>query len=278
MRKQLFHVFRNTPFGRETLIQSAYFCKVSKVSLSVYIPKLPQYLMYFDRGIVTVDLDRAFLRSPETARDHLNRILEPFGIPFSLFEPTSFTASALPEIPTRWKYMCCPRSISDLSTKVGLGYIGPRVRTIVRHSPFPVLITAPVYRPWKSIACFFGGSANSINTLLCSMRLSSRTGLPVQMITFGEGKSQEHYRKAMRADGRIDPAAVDALPWLFFEKGDIRENLFEVPHDALVVVGAYGHGLAKELFFGSKMELIQSVLPNQMLIVGPTYKAEEPGS
>ena len=52
---------------------------------------------------------------------------------------------------------------------------------------------------------------------------------------------------------------------------DAGQSLSEhtVPHDALVVVGAYGHGVARELFFGSKMELIQTVLPNPMLIVGP---------
>jgi nucleotide-binding universal stress UspA family protein len=35
------------------------------------------------------------------------------------------------------------------------------------------------------------------------------------------------------------------------------------------VVGAYGHGVVRELLFGSKLELIQSVLPNNMLIIGP---------
>ena len=47
------------------------------------------------------------------------------------------------------------------------------------------------------------------------------------------------------------------------------DNLFAVHHDALLIAGAYGHGLIKELFFGSKLERIQSTLVNSMLIVGP---------
>jgi nucleotide-binding universal stress UspA family protein len=43
-----------------------------------------------------------------------------------------------------------------------------------------------------------------------------------------------------------------------------------VHSDALVVAGAHGHGVAKDLLFGSKLELIQSELPNPMVIVGPS--------
>jgi hypothetical protein len=56
----------------------------------------------------------------------------------SFFDPKDFTASTLPDIPSNFDYMCCPRSIVDLSTKIGLGYIGPRVRRIVKHATFPV--------------------------------------------------------------------------------------------------------------------------------------------
>jgi len=61
------------------------------------------------------------------------------------------------------------------------------------------------------------------------------------------------------------------VEWLFFDKGRFSENVYAVPHEALVVVGAYGHGLVKELVFGSMMEKIQTLVPNNMLIVGPRY-------
>jgi nucleotide-binding universal stress UspA family protein len=41
----------------------------------------------------------------------------------------------------------------------------------------------------------------------------------------------------------------------------------------LVILGAYGHGLIREFVFGSKMEQIQSIIPNNFLIVGPHYTA-----
>ena len=67
----------------------------------------------------------------------------------------------------------------------------------------------------------------------------------------------------------LDEIESDAVEWAFFQKGKFRENLFAVPHHSLVLVGAYGHGAIKEAIFGSMMEEIQTVLPNNMLIVGP---------
>ncbi len=58
--------------------------------------------------------------------------------------------------------------------------------------------------------------------------------------------------------------AVDIL-------GRFEENLYKVPHDALVVIGAYNHSLVKNMVFGCKMEKIQSTLPNNLLIAGPEY-------
>ena len=63
--------------------------------------------------------------------------------------------------------------------------------------------------------------------------------------------------------------------WQFYKTGKFQDHFYEIPHDSLIVVGAYGHGLIKELFFGSKMELIQSRMPNTMLIVGPKYEESE---
>jgi len=274
MKHQFFHVFRNTPFGRETLMHSAYFCLQNGLSLNIYIPRHPQFLMYFERSVVTVDLDRAFLRSPKTARKHAEEVLKGYSIDYTFYEPTRFTASTLPEIPTSYGYLCCPRSISDLSTKVGLGYIGPRVRNIIKHATFPIFIPSPVYKEWRNLACFFGGSVNSIHAMTCALRLRESSGFQMQIFTQGEGKRKEDFRQAMVGGGVYEVIESGGVDWNFFEKGDFKENLYSVPHDALVIVGAYGHGLAKELFFGSKMEAIQTVLPNSMLIIGPNYPTE----
>jgi nucleotide-binding universal stress UspA family protein len=63
------------------------------------------------------------------------------------------------------------------------------------------------------------------------------------------------------------------MNWHFFEDGRLEENLYAIPHDSLVVLGAFGHGLIRDLVFGSKMEKIQSTLPNNLLVVGPNYAA-----
>ena len=61
--------------------------------------------------------------------------------------------------------------------------------------------------------------------------------------------------------------------WHVFTENSFEENLYEVPHDALVILGAYGHGLIRNMFFGCKMEKIQATISNNLLIVGPNYAA-----
>ena len=265
MKPQLLHVFRNTPFGRETLLESSYFCKTVGKELVIYIPKTSKFLMYFANDVVQVDLDSSYLTSPETAREHAASIAQSMGLEPVFLEPKDFTASTLPDIPTHFDYMCCPRSIVDLSSKIGLGYIGPRVRRIVQNAPFPVYIPNPVFKEWKSLAVMFGGSANAVKALRLGMKMSELSGHPLQVFTqLGRAKKSD-YEQVIKKNG-LEGAVGD---WTVFRKGKFKVNLYEVPHDALVILGAYGHGLIRELAFGSKMELIQSVLPNSMLIVGP---------
>ena len=58
--------------------------------------------------------------------------------------------------------------------------------------------------------------------------------------------------------------SVGLAPSFFEPRGPTASTL----PDALVILGAYGHGLISQLAFGSKIELIQTVLPDSMLIVG----------
>ena len=185
-----------------------------------------------------------------------------------MFEPSRFTVSELPDLSVDYSYMCCPRSISDLSSKIGLGHIGSRVRSIVQQARFPVLIPSAAYKEWNSIMCFFGGSANASVALRRARTLSDRSGTPMRIFTQAEN-AMGFYEEALRSAFASESIEPNYTEWLYFEEGDMRENLYAVPSDALVVVGAYGHGVARDLFFGSKMELIQTVLPNPLLIVGP---------
>jgi len=271
MAQQLFHIFRNTPLGRETLFQSTYFCQQMGLTPTIYIPETTKFLMYFENDVVQVDLDASYLNDPDTARTHVVQLLESAQIKPDLFQPKNYTASTLPDIPTNFDFMCCPRSISDLSSKIGLGYIGPRVRRIIQAARFPVLITSPVFKPWKSIAVFFGGSANAVNALRLGIRIAKVTGMALNIYTQSGKKKPDEYRGIVQDRG-LDKM-LDGLmdQWTFFDKGNFEDNLFEVPHDALVVLGAYGHGIIRDIMFGSMMEKIQSTIANNLLIAGPKY-------
>ncbi|MBU4012458.1 MAG: universal stress protein [Proteobacteria bacterium] len=271
MDAQLFHIFRNTPLGRETLLQSIYFCKKIGASLIIYIPEFTKFLMYFENDVVQIDLDSSYLTSPETALKHAKELLDQGKIKARFLDPKNFTASTLPDIATNFDFMCCPRSISDLSSKIGLGYIGPRVRRIVNSARFPVLITSPVFKKWRSIAVFFGGSANAINALKLAFRLSRASEMPLSVYTHMENVSRESYEEIIKNENLEEEMDRYVTEWHIFESGKFEENIYDVPHDALVVMGAYGHSLIRNIFFGGKMEKIQSTITNNLLIAGPNY-------
>ena len=273
MHSQLLHIFRNTPLGRESFMQSLYFCKNVGATPVVHIPKHIKFLMYFDNDVVQVDLDGSYLTDPATAETHALELITSYDLTPKFLTPKNFTASTLPDIPTNFDFMCCPRSISDLSSKIGLGYIGPRVRRIVASARFPVLITSPVFKPWKRLAVFFGGSANALNALKLGLRLARETGVPLDIFTQAENHSREDYEAIVQESNLKEEFERLQQRWTFFEEGTFESNLYQVPHDALVILGACGHGLIRDLVFGSKMEEIQSTIPNNLLIVGPYYTA-----
>jgi hypothetical protein len=227
--------------------------------------------MYFDNDVVQVDLDDSYLTGPETAYEHALDLVEKNGLSANLIEPKNFTASTLPDIPVNFDFMCSPRSISDLTSKIGLGHIGTRVRRIVQSARFPVLITTPVYSEWKSITVFFGGSINSIKALKLGIRLSRLTGMELSVFTQLEGKKQEYYEKIIEKEGLGKEIDLMVSKWDFFDSKSFEENLYDVPHNALAIIGAYGHSLIKNIIFGSKMEKMQSTILNNFLVVGPNY-------
>ena len=271
MENRLLHIFRNNPFGRETLLQSIYFCNKVGASPVIYIPKTTKFLMYFDNDVVQVDLDKSYLISPETAKKRATELLEQGGISARFLDPKHFTASTLPDIHTNFDYMSCPRSVSDMSSKIGLGYIGPRVRRIVRSARFPVLITSPVYKEWKSIAVFFGGSANAIKALRLGFHIARASGMQLDVFTQTEKFSKEDYQQMIKDRNIEEEMELYVKQWHFFENRVFEENLYDVPHDALVILGAFGHGVIRNFVFGSKMEKIQSTISNNLLIAGPNY-------
>ncbi|MDY6790148.1 MAG: universal stress protein [Thermodesulfobacteriota bacterium] len=252
-------------------MQTIYFCKKVGVSPIVYVPEFTQFLMYFENDVVQIDLDKSYLTSPQTAVKHAEKLLQEGGITPRLLKPKNYTASTLPDIPTNFDFMCCPRSISDLSSKIGLGHIGPKVRRIVKSAHFPVLITSPTYKEWNSISVFFGGSPNAVNALKLGFYIKKETGMQLDIFTQVEKKYKESYEKVVESENLKEDIKRYVNEWHMFEKGNFKENLYDVPHDSLVILGAFGHGLIRDIVFGSKMEDIQSTISNNLLIAGPEY-------
>ena len=269
MNYKLLHVFRNTPFGRETFLQSLYFCKTINAFPVAYIPKSDKFLMYFSNDAIQIDLDHSYLTSPKTAKAHAKELFNEMGIKPMFYEPKNFTASTLPDISTNFDYICCPRSVSDMSSKIGLGHIGPRVRRIIKHATFPILITSTVFKPWKSIAVFFGGSKNALKSLKLGLKLAMSSGFPLEIYTLREKHNRAYYENMVEKEGLTEPVSQLSRQWHFYKTAEFDTMLYDVPHNSLIVLGAYGHGIIKDMLLGSKMEHIQSTVTNNLLITGP---------
>jgi len=275
MRNQTLHIFRNTPFGRETLLQSAYFCRqYAGLSLAIYVPTYERFMLRFESGPVMVILDKSYLFSPQTARAHVEEILAPTGVDFEFITPTEQAAEELPELPTDFMFMSCPRVVSQQSSRIGLGHIGPKVRGIVSHAPFPVLIPAGNFKPWESVAVFFGGSELGARAVELGISVARVAQKPFTIHTQLDGTSREECEQMLARQGLLDRIHEPDGRWVVFERGTLEENLFAVPHDALVVIGAGGHRLLRDLVFGSHLERVQSLLPNPLLVLGPHWKRQ----
>ncbi len=272
MQPRLLQVFRNTPFGRETFLQSIYFARTIDVSIRVYVPKQKRFLMYFENDVLQVDLDESYIFSPDTAEENVRQLLDNSGVNFDFVAPEHYTASSLPDLPIDYEFMCCPRSMSDPGAKIGLGYIGPKVRHVIKTASFPILIPSICYKEWNKISVLFGGSINAVKSLRLGIRLASRTRYPLEVFTIQEkGTDKRSLEKLIEERELAEKFDKYVKNWTFLDKSDVRESLYLIPHDSLLILGAYGHGLVRELIFGSKMEIVQDFMPNNLMVVGPNF-------
>jgi len=269
MTQMLLHVYRNTPLGRETLLQSAYYCQTVGCRLGIFLPRHAQFLMYFEHAVATVGLDGSYLRDPDSAERRAVDIAGEFDVSPEIIEPSGFTADTLPNVSGKFTAMACPRSMSERSSKIRFGHLGPRVRAIVRAASFPVLLPTPVFKPWNRVVACFGGSENSVRAVLRARAVSRAADVPLLLFTHAGGEGRESYEKPLAAAGLLGAVRAGKIDWIFDERSSLAESLFEIPRDALVVAGAYGHGTVREAFFGSKLEAIQTEVPNNLLVVGP---------
>ena len=144
---------------------------------------------------------------------------------------------------------------------------------MIKQATFPILIPSPVFKPWHSISVFFGGSVNAIHALTLGVKIAIASELPLNIYTMLENGDESVYREMIEDNQLKELVDQYVTKWFFYEKStNIDQMLYEVPHDSLIVLGAYGHGMIKELLFGSKMEHIQSTVTNNLLITGPNCR------
>lgn len=273
MRNELLHIYRNTPFGRENLLQSIYFCSVLGIQLVIYLPETKKMLMYFASQPVQVDLDSSYLKDPESRERHILECLDGEKVEYRYYRSSEYSASNLADVNTDFDFMSSPRVISDLSSKIGLGHIGSKVRNLLLYASFPILIPSQSFKKWNSITVMFGGSKTGVKSLQLAIKIAQTSGFPLYIFTHAEkGKSRNYYQDIIKHWNLWEELESTLQNWYFYEKGELSTNLFSVPHDSLVIMGILGHGSVKEFFFGSTTEKVQTTLPNNMLLIGPRYE------
>ncbi len=270
MKTTLLHIFRNSPMGRENLMQSVYFCQQQfGLSLSIYIPETTQFGMDFGGNRVAIQLDHSYVAHSATAREHAEQVLAGSRCAVQFFVPRERLSGTMPLLPDEWTMMACPRVICEQTTRIGLGHIGPKVRNLVKHAHFPIFIPSMSFKPWTNVTAFFGGSKLGATSVKAGMAIARLARVPFTIHTQLDGITKKDCEQSLSEAGMAEVMSASDVDWRFYDVGTLEENLYAVPHDSLVVVGAAGHKLISELVFGSKLEMIQETLPNPMVIVGP---------
>jgi hypothetical protein len=272
MKRRFLHIYRNTPLGRETLLQSIHFCKTLNLSLSVYIPESKRFLLCCGRGVngaLPIDLDKSYFVSPGNALRHAKELTEKEGIEPKWITPQNDTEKNWPKIDNAFEFMCCPRCIKEPLSKLTIGYIDSSVRKIINTMQFPVLIPSLVYRPWKKIAVFYGGSHSAFNALKLGLQISRVSNLPMEVFTQLESGGPKDLQDAVENKALKSELDKAIKKWHQFYSGDFISNIYSVSNEALVLVGGFYSSRYRN--YSSKMEKIQSVLPNNLMAVGPNY-------
>ncbi|MFQ5604888.1 MAG: universal stress protein [bacterium] len=276
MTMNILHIYRNTPLGRETLRQAADFTRKIHGKLQVYIPQYDRFLFYFEREAVEIRLDQSYLYLPDTAEHNVRQIVEPFEIPFSFVKIASKTASSLPNLPTNFDLLSLPRIMVERQGRMQLSAIGAGIRQIVKSTPTPALLSPGRFHDWQEILVLFGGSDFSISALKWALLISRHANLAVNMLTLlEEGRELSDYERILE-EQQIDRAGIGQ--WNCLPAGSVVTLLEAIPRDALIAMGAYGHGRVLEKLFGSTTELIQKNTANLLMLVGenglsPKYRS-----
>ena len=265
MSLDVFHVFRNTPTGRETFMQAIDFCKKIGGQLYVYLPHHDRFMLYFDADAVEIHLDQSYLSGPETQKSNMEAVLEKLNFVAKHAYYHTKTGSTLPDIDSDFDVISLPKVMTEIKTGLRGSSIGPSVRRLVKASHAPALISPARFVDWNGIHVFFGGSHHAEKALRWALSLGAAAKMPVHVTTLLENKNEAYYRDKL-AKSNID--ADRLASWTFWREESLLAALYNVDRNQLIVMGAYGGSRIRMRLFGSTTEMILKNTANPLLLVG----------
>lgn len=258
MPRSLFHVYGDSPYGREELLQSAYLVRKTQVlSLAVYVPRYRESLMYCDSTVFTLNCERQFSRDSNVSRRHVLETLPSLPVNTWFFQPDGRGAGGLPEIPVTWALLAYPVSLAAQGVLTSWGHLERAVASIAWHTPFPVFFPTPAFLPWQRVVALCVGSQADGESVEVARAVADLAHVPLTVY----------------ADRHRFEQIVQRLSPMSAEKFDVRHpgrSLYKLPADSLLVVAAKRRvGLVRGLAATTHLARIRAGLPNPMLLVGP---------
>jgi len=191
MPNTMLHIFRNSPIGRENLLQSVYFCRTySGLVLEIFIPQRTHFTMDLGDELFAVQLDGSYTRYPESAEARVNEIMKGSGCEFRLIGPDTAAGVSPSHLPGTWSIISCPRVLTEDLSRIGLGHIGPKVRGLVKAAPFPVFVPSLANKAWRSVTAFFGGSELGARAVKAALAIARQAQMPAYVHTQLDGTTK----------------------------------------------------------------------------------------
>jgi hypothetical protein len=256
--RSLFHVYGDSPCGREELLQSAYFVrKTEALSLTVLVPGHSDLLMYCDSTVVTLHCGDGSSADVRTSRRHVLETLPSLPVDAWFFQTRGSGAGGLPEIPANWAVMAFPVSLNWRGIPASVGQLERAAASVAWRSPFPVFLPTRAFIPWRRVVALCVGSPADGDTAQVAHRITHLAEVPLSV--FADRR-------------RFDQIAKHLSPWPVdrFDLRDCGKSLYKLTPDTLLVVGAKKQAsLMPGLTSTTHLTRIRAALPNPMLLIGP---------
>lgn len=131
--------------------------------------------------------------------------------------------------------------------------MGSTADRMVRHADSPCLVTPAEYRPIRRILAAYDGSGHAGKALHEAIELAQGLSVPLSILTVAEDKDMDAANAVSREGLRLAEAHGCEAGHLV-GKGIAEDAILQMAQEHgfdLIVMGAFGHGLIREMFLGS---------------------------